>query len=57
MTATMTMTWSDAPLLKGGGQSRCGGVLRFGGDVSDTAVGVLTRALQCVHTQEKYVGV
>jgi len=31
--------------------------LRFGGDVSDTAVGVLTRALQRVHTQETYVGI
>jgi hypothetical protein len=54
------MTWNDAPVLKGGGQSRVPGgavgVLRFGGDVSDTAVGVLTRGLQHAHTQEKYVG-
>jgi len=54
------MTLSDAPLLKGGGQSRvprgAAGVLRFGSDVSDTAVGVLTWPLQRAHTQEKYVG-
>jgi hypothetical protein len=56
-----TMTLSDAPLLKGGGQSRvprgAAGVLRFGSDVSDTAVGVLTWPLQRAHTQEKYVGI
>jgi len=54
------MTWSDAPVSKGGGQSRVPrgavSVLRFGGDVFRIQQ-LVTRALQCAHTQETYPGI